>query len=111
LIVPVSQRPQKPWHLRTTRSYVSISDMKTIVISIDSATLDRIDRIAGAAERGHLAARRKPNRSRVVRRALQEFVLRHEAREREARDRQVLETHRDRLRRQVEALVAEQADF
>lgn len=105
------RKPYQRRRLRSNRLHASISNMKSIVISIDANTLERIDRIAREAQRGRASASRKPNRSRLVRQALQEFVLRHERREREERDRRALETHRERIREQAEALVAEQADF
>ena len=87
--------------------------MKTIAISIDSPTLAAIDRIAralgkrsGRGERG----RRAPNRSEVIRDALRRFVQHYERQNREAEERRILSTHRVRLGRELEALIAEQAE-
>lgn len=87
--------------------------MKTIAISIDAPTLAAIDRIAravgkrsGRAERGKRAA----NRSQVIRDALQRFVEHYERQNREAGERRILSKHREKLGRQLEALVAEQAE-
>lgn len=84
--------------------------MKTIAISIDEPSLAAIDRIAGARGRGAVSARaRKGNRSAVIRRALRDFIVRRQKQEREERERVILKAHRARVRRQAEALVAEQA--
>jgi metal-responsive CopG/Arc/MetJ family transcriptional regulator len=87
--------------------------MKTIAISIDAPTLAAIDRIArtlgkrsGRGERGKRAA----NRSQVIRDALQRFVEQHERRNREAEERKVLAKHREKLGRQLGALITEQAE-
>lgn len=82
--------------------------MKTIAISIDEASLSAIDRMARTV-RGRGA---KPaNRSELVRRAVQEFIARHKRREREEEDRRILAANRQRIARQAEALVAEQAEL
>lgn len=87
--------------------------MKTIAISIDESSLAAIDRIAGeraARARGAVKARaRKANRSAVIRSALRDFIVRRQKQEREERERVILKAHRERVRRQAEALVAEQA--
>ena len=87
--------------------------MKTIAISIDESSLAAIDRIAGerdARARGAVKARaRKANRSAVIRRALRDFIVRRQKQEREERERVILKAHGERVRRQAEALVAEQA--
>ena len=87
--------------------------MKTIAISIDGPTLAAIDRIAralgkrsGRGERGKRAA----NRSEVIRDALQRFVEHYERQNREAEERRILSKHREKLGRQLAALVAEQAE-
>jgi len=88
--------------------------MKTIAVSIDEDLLASIDRIA----RGQPSSRRgrgprggrRPNRSEVIRDAVREFVRRRQQRQEEARERQVIAKHRDRLARQLEAPVGEQAE-
>jgi metal-responsive CopG/Arc/MetJ family transcriptional regulator len=85
--------------------------MKTIAISIEEDLLDRLDRLARArhAARDSRSTRaRRPNRSEVVRDAVREFVLRQHRQQQEIRDREVVAAHRDRLARQLEALVKEQ---
>jgi metal-responsive CopG/Arc/MetJ family transcriptional regulator len=83
--------------------------MKTIAISIDEASLVVIDRLAKAG-RGQGQGRKTMNRSEVVRRALREFIARHQRHEREEKDRQILAANRKRLEREASALVAEQAE-
>jgi len=63
--------------------------------------------IAFAGRHGRGRARR-PNRSEVVRDAVREFVSRQQRQRQETRDREVVAAHRDRLARQLEALVNEQ---
>lgn len=87
--------------------------MKTIAISIDESSLAAIDRIAATrampARGGVSSGSRKANRSAVIRRALRDFILTRQTQEREERERVILKAHRERVRRQAEALVAEQA--
>jgi len=47
--------------------------------------------------------------SALVREALREYLARREKSDREARDRAAVARHRDRLRREAEVLVGEQA--
>jgi metal-responsive CopG/Arc/MetJ family transcriptional regulator len=87
--------------------------MKTIAISIEEELLGRVDRLARARRSSPGGGRtrgRRPNRSEVIRDAVREFVLRQHRQQEEARDREVLATHRRRLSRQLEALVPEQDD-
>jgi len=82
-------------------------------MTLDSKTLAIIDRMATRSAGGRPANRRvgkRPNRSELVRTALQEFVARHQQPDRQARDRAILAKHRALLARQSEALVAEQAE-
>jgi metal-responsive CopG/Arc/MetJ family transcriptional regulator len=88
-----------------------ILDVKTIAISIDTETLHRLERIVRASPKDPSSKRRRPNRSEVVRLALEEFVARRERRDREERDRKALASDSARLRREEKALVAEQADL
>ena len=76
--------------------------MKTIAISMDEATLERVDDLVGTS--GHLR-----NRSAVVRLAVREFAERELRRQEEEREREVLRRNRRRLERQSRALVREQA--
>lgn len=78
--------------------------MKTIAISIDETSLAAIDRLARAAERR--SSGKRANRSEVVRRAVQEFIARHQRLEREEKDRRILGAHRDLIERQAAVLVA-----
>lgn len=78
--------------------------MKTIAITIEEVMLSRIDRIVRTSNE------RKTNRSLLIRLALGEYIERIERIEKEERDREILAAHRDLLERQVEALVAEQAE-
>jgi metal-responsive CopG/Arc/MetJ family transcriptional regulator len=87
--------------------------VKTIAISIEQELLDGVDRIARQyrSSRRHGRTRsRRPNRSEVIRVALREFLSRQERLRQESADREALASHRDRLSRQLEALVAEQAE-
>lgn len=93
---------------RPNRAIVRIN-MKTIAISIDEANLTAIDRLARAARRGRGQGR--ASRSEVIRQAVREFVARHRKREREESDRKVLAKNRERIERQANALVAEQAEL
>jgi len=94
--------------LRTTNGS-KLLNMKTIAISIDAETLRRLDRIAGASRPRAPSKRRRPNRSEIVRLALTEYVANRERQDREERDRRALAGGSARLRREEEALVAEQA--
>ena len=88
--------------------------MGTIAISIDPTTLDRVDRLAASASGGSrgLGPNRpeRPNRSALIRVAIQEFLDREERRILEENDRALYHRHRVKLRRQAEALIKEQAD-
>jgi metal-responsive CopG/Arc/MetJ family transcriptional regulator len=76
--------------------------MKTIAITIEDDMLDRIDRVA-ATRRG------SSNRSRVIREALREYLLRVERLAEEEREREIFRRHKGKLARQALALVKEQA--
>jgi metal-responsive CopG/Arc/MetJ family transcriptional regulator len=80
--------------------------VKTIAITIDEPTLKGIARIAAArGEKG-----RRPSRSEVIRIALQDYLRRHERREREEKERAIFARHKARLDKQLHALVEEQAE-
>jgi metal-responsive CopG/Arc/MetJ family transcriptional regulator len=72
--------------------------MKTIAITIDDDTLERVDRLGGGR-----------NRSRVIREAVREYVARLERLAGEEREATVIRRHRGRLARQARALVRAQA--
>jgi metal-responsive CopG/Arc/MetJ family transcriptional regulator len=76
--------------------------MKTIAITIEEATLERLDELA-------MASPRLRSRSALVRAALREFLDRERQREIEALEHKVLRKHRKRLARQARALIREQA--
>ncbi len=76
--------------------------MKTIAITIDEDMLKRIDRIVAL----NAVAR---NRSQVIRQAIQEFIARLERLAEEEREREIFRRQRQRLARQADALVKEQA--
>jgi metal-responsive CopG/Arc/MetJ family transcriptional regulator len=71
--------------------------MKTIAITIDEDTLARVDRVGGRS------------RSRVIREAVREYVIRHEQLADEERETDIVRRHRSRLARQAAALVRAQA--
>ena len=77
--------------------------MKTIAMTIDEPTLQRIDRL--------MAEDSVPwkSRSEVIRRAVQEFVGRLERTAEQEREREIFRRHRARLNRQAAALIKEQA--
>jgi metal-responsive CopG/Arc/MetJ family transcriptional regulator len=74
--------------------------MKTIAISIDEPTLERIDQ---------LASRRGMNRSEVIREAAQNYVVEKEAETEEERERKIFRRHKNKLKKQAGALIREQA--
>ena len=76
--------------------------MKTIAITIEEAMLARIDRLA--ATNGTSV-----NRSRIIRNALAEYLLRSERLAEETKEREIFREHRTKLARQAAALVKEQA--
>lgn len=73
-------------------------NMKTIAVTIDEGTLERVDRLGGGR-----------NRSRVIRDAVREYVARQERAAEEEREAAVIRRHRGRLARQAQALVRAQA--
>jgi metal-responsive CopG/Arc/MetJ family transcriptional regulator len=77
--------------------------MKTIAITIDEDMLQRLDRLI---EANSTIAR---NRSQLIRQAVQEFILRLERLAEEEHEREIFRRHRQRLARQADALVKEQA--
>jgi metal-responsive CopG/Arc/MetJ family transcriptional regulator len=77
--------------------------MKTIAISIEDETLDRMDRLTA------MKVKRFSNRSKMIQEAMREYLSRIEQIEEEAREREILRRHRGRLARQADALVKEQS--
>lgn len=77
--------------------------MKTIAISMDEDTLDRIDRLVSSEDPA------APNRSQVIRKAVQDYLSRMERLREEERERAIFRKHRARIARQTAALVKEQA--
>jgi metal-responsive CopG/Arc/MetJ family transcriptional regulator len=78
-----------------------IGNMKTIAVTIDEPTLERMDRLVSAQAKG--------NRSELVRVAIQDYVNRLERAVEEEHERGVFQRNRKRLERQAAALVKEQA--
>ena len=72
--------------------------MKTIAVTIDSPTLQRIDRlvVAGAPWK---------SRSQVVRHAVQQFIARLEGTTEKEREPEIFRRNRTRLNRQAAALI------
>jgi hypothetical protein len=88
-----------PWGLACAQDLYNLN-VKTIAITIDEEALADLDRLAkrcGAA------------RSRIVRLALREYLVRAERAAAEARERDIIRRHRARLQQQAAALVKEQA--
>ena len=77
--------------------------MKTIAISIEEDTLDRVDRLTKSSRQAG------KNRSHVIRLAIREYVSRLERLAEEEREAVIVRKHRGRLARQAKALVREQA--
>jgi metal-responsive CopG/Arc/MetJ family transcriptional regulator len=77
--------------------------METIAITIDRATLERVDRLAARRGAG------RANRSRIIREAVQEYVARAERAADDEREAAIIRRHRGRLARQAGALVRAQA--
>ena len=70
--------------------------MKTIAITIDENLLARVDRLGGG------------NRSRLVREAVAQYVVRREREAAEAEEDAAIRKHRKRLSREAAALVRAQ---
>jgi metal-responsive CopG/Arc/MetJ family transcriptional regulator len=77
--------------------------MKTIAVTLDEPTLQRIDRLVA------MDSVPLKNRSEVIRQAVQQFVARLERAAEEEREREIFRRHRARLNRQAAALIMEQA--
>jgi len=80
-----------------------VRNMKTIAISIEQDTLDRVDRLTKSG------GQTGTNRSHVIRLAIKEYVSRLERQAEEERETAIVRRHRGDLARQAKALVQEQA--
>ena len=74
--------------------------MKTIAISIDEPTLERMDQ---------LAKRRGMNRSELIREATHDYIAEKQAETEEERERKIFRRHKNKLKKQTAALIREQA--
>jgi len=81
---------------------VRLHNMKTIAISIDDDTLERVDRLTTKTPGAK-------NRSQVIRQAVREYVQRAEQTAEDEREARIVRQHRGRLSRQARTLVREQA--
>ena len=80
--------------------------METVAVTLDQKTLKALDAVSAATVRKTGA---RPNRSLVVRTAVQEYVERQMRIESEERERLILAKHRGRLAKEAAALVRGQA--
>jgi metal-responsive CopG/Arc/MetJ family transcriptional regulator len=76
--------------------------MRTIAITIEDDVLNRIDQLAERLPQ-------KANRSKIIREAVREYLIRVERMREEEREREIFRKNRKRLARQAEVLVKEQA--
>jgi metal-responsive CopG/Arc/MetJ family transcriptional regulator len=83
--------------------------MKTIAVSIDEPTLQALDRVASEPGGTGKQGRASTNRSKIVRRALREYIERREKATREEKERSIFAANREALAREAAALVADQA--
>ncbi|HEX9818221.1 MAG TPA: ribbon-helix-helix protein, CopG family [Methylomirabilota bacterium] len=79
-----------------------LTNMKTIAVTVDEATLRLLDELASAA-----SGRR--TRSALVRAALRQFAESERRRETEDREREIFRKHRKRLAQQARLLIRDQA--
>jgi metal-responsive CopG/Arc/MetJ family transcriptional regulator len=82
--------------------------MKTIAVTVDEHTLERLDRLT--SERGKDRSGPKGGRSEIVRTALHEFLARRDKEEREDAEWKIWSRNLGRINRQAAALLAEQAE-
>ena len=78
-------------------------NMKTIAITIDDETLERIERL------GALGGHAGRNRSQLIREAVKDYVARLERATEEEREAAIVRRHRVRLAQQATAAVKAQA--
>ena len=76
--------------------------MKTIAVTIDEETLDRVDELVSIPDR-------YSSRSALVRDALSRYVAREQRLLEEDRERRIIRRHKETLGEELAALVAEQA--
>ncbi|HJZ12455.1 MAG TPA: ribbon-helix-helix domain-containing protein [Acidobacteriota bacterium] len=74
--------------------------MKTIAITMDEPTLERID---------EWAERQGMNRSELVREAAKDYIREKETEAEEERERKIFHRHKRRLKKQTTVLIREQA--
>lgn len=77
--------------------------MKTIAITIEESTLERLDRLTGKGRS------KRHTRSEVIRRALEEFIARLDRQKEDDREQAIIQKHYKRLNREAAALVRAQA--
>ena len=80
--------------------------METVAVTLDEKTLRALDAVSAASRRKNGA---RPNRSLVVRTAVQEYAERQLRLESEEKERAILAKHRARLAREARALIRGQA--
>ena len=80
--------------------------MQTVAVTLDEKTLQALDAVSDASKRKNGA---RPNRSLVVRTAVQEYVERQLRLESEEKERAILAKHRSRLTTEARALIRGQA--
>ena len=80
--------------------------METVAVTLDEKTLKALDAVSAASGR---RSGRRPNRSLVVRTAVQEYVERQLRLESEEKERAILTKHRARLAKEAGALIRAQA--
>jgi metal-responsive CopG/Arc/MetJ family transcriptional regulator len=81
-----------------------ISNVKTSAISIDEEMLACMDRLVGQGGRG------ATNRSRLIRQAVREHLVRLERMREDTREATLVRRHRGRLARQARTLVRAQTN-
>lgn len=79
-----------------------MTNMKTITVSIDDSTLERLDRLLADSSR-------RASRSSLIRIAVREYVASIEKTIEEQREREVFKRRRKRLERQGVVLIKEQS--
>jgi len=84
------------------RERATISNTKTIAITIEENILERIDQLAASGDGSG-------NRSRIIREAVREYLTRTDLLAEETREREIFRRNRTKLAKQAAALVKEQA--
>jgi metal-responsive CopG/Arc/MetJ family transcriptional regulator len=75
--------------------------MVTIAITIDEEMLEQLKKMEQREDR---------NRSEVIREAVRMYILHQERLIEEERERKIFRRNRDKLKKQVEAMITEQAE-